>query len=65
MRVDNYRAFVRLLSRGAPLAPFNIETLPFAPGAAENRDALRELSSLRYGRPREEVEEEISRGISI
>jgi len=56
MRVDNYRAFARLLSRGAPVRPFSIETYPFISGTVENRDALRELSLLTYGRPREEIE---------
>ncbi len=65
MRVDNYRAFVRLLSRGTPLKPFNIETVPFTSGSSENRDALRDLSFLRYGRPRDEIESEVAGAPSV
>ena len=51
MRVDNYRAFVRLLSRGQPTKPFNIETVPFQSGSRENMEIIRKLSALTYGKP--------------
>jgi hypothetical protein len=59
MRVDNYNAFVKLLVKGQPAAPFNIKTLPFLGGSMEHLDALRERSYILYGRPREDVEEEV------
>ena len=61
MRVDNRRAFVRLLSHGQPTKPFNIQTLPPPHGTPERLEALRDLSSLTYGRPREDVEAEIAK----
>ncbi len=65
MKVDNYNAFVRLLVGGKPAAPFNIETLPFESGPLEHVDAMRELSYNTYGRPREEIEQEIAASLSV
>ncbi len=62
MHTDNYHALVRLLVRGRPVSPFNIETLPFESGSADTLRDLKELSALTYGRPRADVEAEIVRG---
>ena len=56
LRIDNYNAFARILARGAPVPPFSISIPPFPAGNHENALRLAELSSLIYGRPREEVE---------
>ncbi|HEY5383140.1 MAG TPA: DUF87 domain-containing protein, partial [Candidatus Paceibacterota bacterium] len=65
MRVDNFNAFVRLLVGGKPALPFNIETLPFASGSVDKVEAMRQLSYLKYGRPREDIEEEIANSLQI
>jgi hypothetical protein len=65
MRVDNYNAFVKLLVKGQPAAPFNIKTLPFQGGDMGHLDALRERSYILYGRPREDVEEEVAISLSL
>ncbi len=65
MRVDNYNAFVKLLVKGQPAAPFNIKTLPFTSGSMDNLDALRERSYILYGRPRADVEEEVAASMSL
>ncbi len=65
MRVDNYNAFVKLLIKGQPAAPFNIKTLPFQSGTMGNLDALRERSYVLYGRPREDVEEEVAQSLML
>lgn len=65
MRVDNYNAFVKLLIKGQPAAPFNIKTLPFQSGSMEHLDALRERSYVLYGRPREDVEEEVAHSLML
>lgn len=54
--VDNRNAFVKLLVNGRPERPFNIETLPPEAVSRERVDKLKELSSLTYGRPRDEIE---------
>ncbi|HEY4510645.1 MAG TPA: hypothetical protein VJJ73_02305 [Candidatus Paceibacterota bacterium] len=59
MNIDNYNAYLRLLINGEPSRPFNIQTIPFEKGDATYAKDIVRLSSLKYGRRREEVEEEI------
>jgi len=61
MNVDNWNAYVRLLVNGRPATPFNIETVPFEGKGMANADKMRELSGLKYGRPRAEIEAEIAK----
>lgn len=56
MNVDNRNAFLRLLVNGKPTKPFNIEVPPPPKGNKEQVDNLKELSYLKYGKPREEIE---------
>lgn len=64
MNVDNRNAYVRLLIDGRPATPFNIETLAFEGGGMADVEKMRELSALKYGRPRAEVEAEVARSFS-
>ena len=59
MKIDNRNAYISMLINGQPTKPFNIAT--FAPPAGNMAivEKVKELSYLKYGRPREEVEEEI------
>lgn len=59
LRLDNYHAYLKLLSDGKPVPPFSIETIAFRPGDFMNIDALKQMSYQRYGRARESVENEI------
>jgi hypothetical protein len=59
MKIENYHAYMKMLVNGEPKKPFDIVTLPPEKGDRTRIDALKELSSLTYGRPREEVEAEI------
>lgn len=61
MKVENRRAYIRMLSKGEPKKPFSIETLPPPLGDASQIDKLKELSAMTYGRPKEEVDAEIMR----
>lgn len=62
MKVENRNAYVQILSHGKPLAPFNIETLPLGTANPEGvREKIKQLSFLKYGRPRAEVEADIIR----
>jgi hypothetical protein len=54
--IENYNAYVKILSRGIPQKPFNIQTLPPSKGNDAQIDDLRELSYLTYGRDRATVE---------
>lgn len=64
MNVDNRNAYIKLLIDGKPSTPFNIETLPFVVGHSDNVARMQELSALKYGRPRAEIEAEVSRNIT-
>lgn len=59
LHIDNYHAYVKLLSEGKPITPFSIETIPFTPGDQVTADALKQMSYQRYGRARDTVEAEI------
>ncbi|MDO8572907.1 MAG: type IV secretion system DNA-binding domain-containing protein [bacterium] len=59
MNLDNYNAYLRLLSSNQPVKPFNIETLPFTRGDLMVAQNVKELSYQKYGRDRAEVEAEI------
>jgi hypothetical protein len=48
-----------MLAQGQPVKPFNLKTLPPEKGNPEIVEKLKELSYLKYGLDRTEVEEEI------
>jgi len=58
-KLDNYNAYVSMLVNGQPAKPFNIKTLPPEKGNPDIVDNLKELSYVKYGRDRAEVEAEI------
>ena len=59
MKLDNYNAYVSMLVNGQLVKPFNMKTLAPVAGDVEIVEKIKELSYLKYGRVREEVEEEI------
>ena len=59
IKLENYNAYVSMLIHGEPTKPFNIKTIAPEEGNKEIVDKIKELSYLKYGRPREEVETEI------
>ena len=59
MNIDNLNAYIRLLVNGKPAKPFNIE-ISFPPkGNTAMLEKLKELSYMKYGRDKREVEEMI------
>ena len=57
--IENYNAYLKILGNGTPLETINIKA-----GAPEERneqiiETIKELSYKKYGRPREEVEDEV------
>jgi hypothetical protein len=61
MNIDNLNCYAKLLINGKPARPFNIE-VPFPPKVdTTHLDQLKQLSALKYGRDRAEIEEEIAR----
>lgn len=59
VNIDNFNAYVKLLANGETTRPFNIRTLKSEAGERTLISELRELSRNKYGRKREEVEEDI------
>ncbi len=59
LKLENLNCYIKMLVGGVPAKPFNSKT-PYPPkGNPDLADKLKELSYLKFGRPREEVESEI------
>jgi len=59
MNNDNMNCYLRMLSGGKPVRPFNIEFTWPDKGNPDIADKLKELSGLKFGRKREEIETEV------
>jgi len=65
MNIDNFNAYLKLLINGQIARPFNIRALPPQRGNKEIAEQAQKLSSLKYGRPRELVDEEIRKRYTV
>jgi len=60
INIDRYSAYMKLMIDGTASRPFNMLTYPKPPGAnAEVAAIIKEMSHLRFGKPRAEVESQI------
>ena len=59
LNIDNFSAYLKLLIDGQTSKPFNIKTIPPKTGDSSTADYIKQLSSSKYSRQRDEVEEEI------
>lgn len=59
VNIDNFNAYAKILINGQTAKPFNIKTIPAAKGSEELANKLKEFSRFKYGRDRNEVEDEI------
>jgi hypothetical protein len=59
VNVEQYTAYIKLLIDNTASKPFNMKTYPPGAGDPKLAEALRQLSRLKYGRPKEIVEAEI------
>ncbi len=59
IKLDNYNAYMSMLVKGQPTKPFNLATIAPEEGNPDIVESLKELSYLKYGRDREEIESEI------
>ncbi|OGZ97060.1 MAG: hypothetical protein A2679_03785 [Candidatus Sungbacteria bacterium RIFCSPHIGHO2_01_FULL_54_26] len=60
LNVDNYNAYLKLLINGATVSPFSMKTYVPERGDAEMAAVVKEISRVKYGRPRAEIEAEIA-----
>ncbi len=61
-KLDNFNSYVNMLVKGTPVKPFSMTSHWSLLGEKGNKDIiepLKELSYMKFGRPREEVESEI------
>jgi hypothetical protein len=63
--VDNYNFFAKLLLNNISTNPFNITAYPPTDGSDELVPHLKELSSLKYGRDRNVVEQEVLERVKL
>ncbi len=61
INIDNFDAYARLLIKGETAKPFNIKTIRAEGGDRNIGASLKEISRMKYGANREEVEMEILR----
>jgi hypothetical protein len=59
INIDNFNACAKILIKGQTSRPFNIRTMPPEKGDEELAGKIKELSRRKYGRDKQEVEEEI------
>jgi hypothetical protein len=59
MKLDNRCAYMAMLYKNQPVKPFDLRTADNPPSNIQIVPVLKELSYLRYGRDRDEVEREI------
>ncbi|MDP2676738.1 MAG: type IV secretion system DNA-binding domain-containing protein [bacterium] len=59
--IENFQAYIKMLIDGQAVKPFNLRTLPPKESNEVAAEAIKELSSQKYGRPKKEIEEEITR----
>lgn len=60
INIELFHAYLKLLINNTPSRPFNLRVPPPTPGNSQQAASLREMSRSRYGRPRDEVEREIT-----
>jgi len=59
INLDNFNAYLKLIINGQVGMPFSLMTVPPAPGDSSVVAAAKEFSRTTYGRPRQEIEDEI------
>lgn len=59
IKIENYNAYAKMLIGGSPAKAFNMRVLPPEKGNQEIGEHMKELSRLKFGRDRQEIEAEI------
>jgi len=59
INIDNFNAYLKLLINNQITTPFNIKIYPKAEGSEEVAEKIKQLSRMKYGREKTEVEKEV------
>jgi hypothetical protein len=65
LKIENRHAYVKMLSNGSPIRPFDIVTMDQQLGDKSQIETLKELSYITYGRPADEVNAEIMKKFTL
>lgn len=66
INIENYNSFAKILVNSKPSRPFSLEGYNYPPNkSVEIGEAIKQLSRLKYGRPRDIVDNEIQERMSI
>ncbi|MCX6784332.1 MAG: type IV secretion system DNA-binding domain-containing protein [Candidatus Komeilibacteria bacterium] len=65
LNIPRHNLYLKLLIDGQNAPAFNIQPLPPTPGDPKLAESIKQLSSLKYGRPRAEVEAEVLERIKM
>jgi len=65
INIDNFYAYLKILIDGQTSRPFSMNISNFNKGEATFAEEIKKLSSMKYGRPREEVEAEVMKKYGI
>ncbi len=60
-KIENYHSIVKMLAHGQPVSPFSMQGIYRENGDPQVVENLKKISSMKFGRPRHEIEEEIAR----
>ena len=60
-QIENYNSVVKMLAHGQPVTPFSMKGIYRETGDLQAVEQLKQMSAMKYGRPRHEIEEEIMR----
>jgi hypothetical protein len=59
MNIENFNFYLKMLNNGVPVEPFNVTLTPKQEFDLSRVEDIKQLSYLKYGKDRNEVEEEI------
>jgi len=59
MNIENYNFYIKMLNNGVPVEPFNVHLMPYQKYDLSRVEQIKQLSFLKYGKDRAEIEAEI------
>lgn len=66
INIENYSSIAKILIDSKPTRPFSLQGYDYPPGASQEiGEAIRQLSRLKHGRPRDIVDTEIEERMSV